>query len=59
MFKGQLSAKKSDDERDDLILNLVGALKKCNPDIQERMVDHFTKADSEYGSRVREGLKQS
>ena len=49
----------SDDERDDLILNLVGALKKCNPDIQERMVEHFTQADPEYGSRVREGLKQS
>lgn len=29
-------------ERDDLILNLVTALKQCNPDIQERMVEHFT-----------------
>jgi len=49
----------SDEERDDLILNLVNALKQCNPDIQERMVEHFTKADPEYGSRVREGLQQS
>ena len=49
----------SDEERDDLILNLVTALKKCNPDIQDRMVEHFTQADPEYGKRVREGLKQS
>lgn len=45
-------------ERDDLILNLVTALKKCNPDIQERMVEHFTQCDPEYGTRMREGLGQ-
>ncbi|AUB34401.1 katE, catalase [Nostoc flagelliforme CCNUN1] len=43
-------------ERDDLILNLVTQLKKCNPDIQERMIGHFTEADPEYGERVRSGL---
>lgn len=43
-------------ERDDLILNLVTQLKKCNPDIQERMIGHFTQADPEYGERVRSGL---
>ena len=47
-----------DSERDDLILNLVTALKQCNPDIQERMVEHFTQCDPEYGTRVREGLGQ-
>ncbi len=46
-------------ERDDLILNLVSALKQCNPDIQGRMVAHFTKADPDYGARVQAGLKQS
>ncbi len=46
-------------ERDDLILNLVSALKKCDAHIQERMVEHFTQCDPEYGTRVREGLKQS
>jgi len=45
-------------ERDDLILNLVRELKKCNPDIQERMVAHFTQCDPEYGARVQAGLKQ-
>ncbi len=43
-------------ERDDLILNLVTQLKKCNPDIQERMIGHFSQADPEYGERVRSGL---
>lgn len=46
-------------ERDDLILNLVTELKKCNPDIQERMVEHFMQCDSEYGKRVQQGLQQS
>lgn len=48
-----------DSERDDLILNLVTALKTCNPDIQERMVQHFMQCDSEYGTRVKEGLEQA
>ncbi|KAB8320773.1 catalase [Tolypothrix campylonemoides VB511288] len=48
-----------DEERDDLILNLVSALKQCDAHIQERMVEHFMQCDQEYGTRVREGLKQS
>jgi catalase len=43
-------------ERDDLIKNLVGALKVCDPDVQQRMVEHFTRCDKEYGQRVAEGL---
>lgn len=45
-------------ERDDLILNLVTQLKQCNSDIQERMIEHFTQCDPDYGARVREGLSQ-
>jgi catalase len=48
----------SDEERNDLILNLVTQLKQCKPDIQERMIGHFMQCDSDYGTRVREGLKQ-
>ena len=44
------------EERDELISNLVGALKQCNADIQQRMVHYFTQADAEYGKRVAEGL---
>lgn len=43
-------------ERDELINNLVGALAQCDHDIQARMVDHFTRADADYGRRVAEGL---
>ncbi|MBA3713682.1 MAG: catalase [Pyrinomonadaceae bacterium] len=43
-------------ERDDLIYNLVSALKQCNEDIQERMIGHLTQCDQEYGRRVAEGL---
>jgi catalase len=43
-------------ERDELIKNLVGALKACDRDVQERMVEHFTQCDKEYGQRVAQGL---
>ncbi len=43
-------------ERDELIQNLVSALKDCPRDIQERMVSYFTQADAEYGRRVAEGI---
>ena len=43
-------------ERNDLLPNLVTALKDCRRDIQERMVDHFIQCDAEYGRRVAEGL---
>jgi catalase len=43
-------------ERDDLVNNLVTNLQQCNRDIQERMVEHFTRAHIEYGTRVAQGL---
>lgn len=43
-------------ERDDLIFNLVGQLEQCDPDIQERMVEHLSRCDVEYGRRVAAGL---
>lgn len=43
-------------ERDELIQNLVSALKDCPRDIQDRMVSYFTQADAEYGRRVAEGV---
>lgn len=46
-------------ERDDLILNLVVALRDCRKDIQERMVGHFQQCDPEYGRRVADGLGPS
>ncbi len=43
-------------ERDDLIANLVDQLSQCRRDIQDRMVDHFTRCDADYGARVAQGL---
>ena len=43
-------------ERDDLIANLVGALKTCREDIQQRMLWHFSQCDADYARRVAEGL---
>ncbi|WP_183599680.1 catalase [Paenibacillus phyllosphaerae] len=46
-------------EREELIENLVGVLKICKPDIQERMIGYFTQADPDYGRRVSEGVRQA
>ena len=43
-------------ERDELVKNMVGNLKMCKKDIQERMLRHLTAADAEYGRRVAEGI---
>ena len=43
-------------ERDDLVLNLVNALKQCTQPIQEKMVEHFHKCDEEFGRRVADGI---
>lgn len=43
-------------EQDDLINNLVSNLSQCKQDIQERMVSHLVQCDTEYGTRVAEGL---
>ncbi|MDB5042537.1 MAG: katE [Candidatus Eremiobacteraeota bacterium] len=45
-----------DRERDDLINNLVDALKQCDRNIQLRMVWHFLYADENYGTRVANGI---
>jgi catalase len=43
-------------EREDLVLNLVEKIGRCERQIQERMVEHFVRCDTELGSRVAEGI---
>ena len=43
-------------ERDDLVLNLVDALSQCDRPIQERMIEHLSRCDAEYGRCVAEGI---
>ncbi|QHT63641.1 catalase [Paenibacillus lycopersici] len=53
---GETYRKLEDWERDELISNLVDALKICQPQIGERMIGYFAQADPDYGKRVAEGL---
>ncbi len=46
-------------EKTELISNLVDALKICQPQIQEKMIEHCTKADANYGRRLSEGLAEA
>jgi catalase len=43
-------------EQSRLIQNIVGSLKKVPKEIQEKMVEHFTRADKNYGGGVAKGL---
>jgi catalase len=45
-------------ERDELIMNLSNTLAACDKRIQDKMIEHFTLADQDYGRRVAEGIKQ-
>lgn len=45
-------------ERDELIHNLSDDLAVCDKTIQDAMVEHFTKADEDYGRRVKEGIEK-
>ncbi|MCH1625020.1 catalase [Fredinandcohnia quinoae] len=46
-------------EREELISNLVNALKNCRPEIQNKMIEYFTNADKDYGRRVKEGVAKA
>ena len=54
---GNLFRLMSADQKNQLIQNLVSAMKTVPKEIQERQVGHFFKADPEYGKRVAEGLE--
>jgi catalase len=43
-------------EREDLVLNLVDLIGQCERHIQERMVEHFSRCDGEFGRRIAEGV---
>ena len=47
-----------DDERDDLILNFVDQLGKCEDHVAQRMLDHFASIDDDLHKRVSEGLRE-
>ncbi len=56
---GETYRRFSEFERNELITNLVNTLSSCRKDIQDQMIENFTKADPDYGKRVAEGLKKA
>jgi catalase len=44
--------------REECVNNIAGNLTVCVPDVQEKIIDHCTKADPDYGRRVRERLNE-
>lgn len=53
---GNLYSLMNEEQKSQLVGNIAGSLGGANMDIQQRMLPHFEKANSEYGSRVREAL---
>ncbi|MGV2470475.1 catalase-related domain-containing protein, partial [Bacillus subtilis] len=45
-------------ERNELMTNLVNPHSTCQQELQDQMIENFTKADPDYGKRVAEGLKK-
>ena len=45
-------------ERDELVKNLADALAVCDQRIQDAMFEHFSKADKDYGRRVKEATEK-
>jgi len=53
---GNLYRLMTKEQRSRLVKNIVVRLKDARKDIQDRMVEIFSKCDREYGARVKEGL---
>lgn len=53
---GNLFRLMSADQKNQLIQNIVGAMKTVPREIQERQIAHFIKADPAYGEGVAKGL---
>jgi catalase len=43
-------------EREDLVANMIDLLGQCERDVQERAVELFSRCDSDYATRVAEGI---
>ena len=55
---GDLYTLMSENQKNQLIGNIAGSLGVAKKDIQTVMVEHFEKANSDYGQRVKDALKE-
>ncbi|MCL1091213.1 catalase KatB [Shewanella profunda] len=46
----------SEDEKARLVATIAGSLSQTSLDVQQRMIEHFTKADADYGQRIKQAL---
>jgi catalase len=53
---GDLYRLMNENQKNQLIDNIVGSMKPIPKDIQLRQIAHFSKADTDYGARVAKGL---
>lgn len=56
---GNLYRVLSENERKDLVSNIVGSLKNATKEIRTLQVSHFKKADAEYGTEIEKGIENS
>ena len=54
---GDLYRLMSEDEKQRLVQTIAGALGGCRQQIIDRQLEHFDKADEDYGKRVRDAIK--
>ncbi|MCG8669486.1 MAG: catalase [Pseudomonadales bacterium] len=55
---GDLFRIMTDDQKDQLIYNIVDGLKFATDSVQDRMINQFSLADPDYGKRVLSGLEE-
>jgi catalase len=53
---GDLFRLMSEDQKQQLIGNIAGGLSQASESIQTRMIEQFTKADLDYGKRIKVAL---
>ena len=54
---GSLYRLMSDSQKEQLVSNIAGGLKQATSSVQQRMVEHFTRCDDDYGFRVKTKLE--
>lgn len=53
---GDLFRQMTDDQKQQLVDNIAGGLSQATGSVQARMIEQFTKADPEYGQRIKASL---
>ncbi|MGI9278159.1 MAG: catalase-related domain-containing protein [Endozoicomonas sp.] len=55
---GNLFRMMSEEQKVQLAENIAGGLSQATDSVQQRMIEHFTRCDDDYGRRVAEAVKK-